>query len=139
MRFHTAHELTVLAHQPTAYRRLGTLVARATGRPLRPVLARYGALFMAALRVPSTPARHAGVLERMVRHVSNDLTPDVRRELLEAITDHRRGLVPLVVPLALVRYHVRRLGIEGLRGQTYLGPHPKELLAPAPGVGTSPP
>lgn len=42
--------------------------------------------------------------------------------------DHRRGLVPLVVPITLVKHHVRRLGVAYLQGQTYLDPHPKELM-----------
>ena len=38
------------------------------------------------------------------------------------------GLVPLVVPITLIAHHVRHLGIEYLAGQTYLEPHPKELM-----------
>jgi uncharacterized protein YbgA (DUF1722 family) len=36
--------------------------------------------------------------------------------------------VPLVVPLALFRHHVRKQGVAYLAGQTYLEPHPKELM-----------
>ena len=39
-----------------------------------------------------------------------------------------RGLVPLVVPLTLFGHHVRRHGVAWLQGQTYLEPHPKELM-----------
>jgi hypothetical protein len=37
-------------------------------------------------------------------------------------------VVPLIVPLMLVRHHVRRFQIPYLRGQVYLEPHPKELM-----------
>ena len=43
------------------------------------------------------------------------------------VEDYRRGMVPLVVPLTLIRHYVRVLGIEYLRDQVYLNPHPKEL------------
>jgi uncharacterized protein YbgA (DUF1722 family) len=33
-----------------------------------------------------------------------------------------------VVPLTLIRHHVRRLAIAYLREQVYLSPHPKELM-----------
>jgi uncharacterized protein YbgA (DUF1722 family) len=33
-----------------------------------------------------------------------------------------------VVPLALLRHHVRRLDVAYLRDQLYLDPHPKELM-----------
>jgi uncharacterized protein YbgA (DUF1722 family) len=36
--------------------------------------------------------------------------------------------VPLVVPVTLLRHHVRRLEVSTLLGQTYLEPHPKELM-----------
>jgi uncharacterized protein YbgA (DUF1722 family) len=34
----------------------------------------------------------------------------------------------LVVPLTLFRHHVRRLKVSYLAGQTYLEPHPRELM-----------
>ena len=51
-----------------------------------------------------------------------------RAELADVIQDYRRGLVPLVVPLMLIKHHVRRLGVAYLADQTYLSPHPKELM-----------
>jgi uncharacterized protein YbgA (DUF1722 family) len=48
--------------------------------------------------------------------------------LAEAIDDYRRELVPLVVPVTLLSHYVRLLDVEYLAGQTYLEPHPKELL-----------
>ena len=37
-------------------------------------------------------------------------------------------LVPLVVPLTLLRHHVRLHQVAYLAGQVYLQPHPKELM-----------
>jgi len=51
-----------------------------------------------------------------------------KRELADTIADYGRGLVPLVVPLTLIRHHVRTLDVTYLAGQTYLEPHPKELM-----------
>jgi uncharacterized protein YbgA (DUF1722 family) len=51
-----------------------------------------------------------------------------RRELVDCIEEYRRGLVPLIVPLTLVRHHVRALDVEYLAGQVYLEPNPKELM-----------
>ncbi len=57
--------------------------------------------------------------------------PDARaapRALAEVVEDYARGLVPLIVPLTLIRHYVRRFEIEYLAGQVYLNPHPKELM-----------
>jgi len=44
------------------------------------------------------------------------------------IAEYGAGLVPLVVPLTLLKHHVRRLDVAYLADQVYLTPHPKELM-----------
>jgi len=136
--FHTAHELLLLAHDPAAYQRLGRLVARMKGRRAADAVTAYGAAFMDALAVRATRGRHANVLEHMLGYLSDALTPAERRELVELIADHRRGLVPLVTPLTLMKHHVRRLDVAYLAGQAYLDPYPEELMVSA-GPGSSRP
>jgi uncharacterized protein YbgA (DUF1722 family)/uncharacterized protein YbbK (DUF523 family) len=126
--FHTAHELQLLAHHPASHARLGRLVAGLRGRPRADVLRAYGDGFMAALRVRPTRVRQVRVLGHMVGYVTRALAPDERRELAGVIADYRRGLVPLVAPLTLLRHHVRRQGVSYLAGQAYLDPHSKELM-----------
>jgi uncharacterized protein YbgA (DUF1722 family) len=56
------------------------------------------------------------------------LSAEEKRELQGLIGDFGRGLVPLIVPITLVTHHVTRLDITSLADQTYLSPHPKELM-----------
>jgi uncharacterized protein YbgA (DUF1722 family)/uncharacterized protein YbbK (DUF523 family) len=126
--FHTAHKMALLAHSTEGYRRLGRLVAGARKRPRAEVEAEYEAAFMATLRKLASPGRHANVLMHMLGHLRDGLDARDRAELLAVIEDHRKGLVPLVVPITLMRHHVVRLGVDYLLGQTYLEPHPKELM-----------
>lgn len=127
VKFHTAHKLTLMAHSPSAYRELGRLVGSAAGRASRQLAAEYERAFMTALARLATPARHANVLQHMVGYFKKSLGRDERAELLALIDDHRNGLVPLVVPITLLRHHVRRQQLAYLEGQTYLEPHPREL------------
>lgn len=126
--FHTAHKLLLLAHSEVDYRRLGRLVASAKTLPRAELRAQYEVGFMAALARIATPRRHTNVLQHMVGHLRDGLDAGDRGELAALIEDYRRELVPLVVPLALLRHHVRRLDVAYLRGQLYLEPHPKELM-----------
>jgi uncharacterized protein YbgA (DUF1722 family) len=126
--FHTAHKMQLLAHTTDGYRALGRLVARAKGLPRAELRARYEADFMGVLSRLATPGRHANVLTHMLGHLKADLDEGDKRELLALIEDHRAGLVPLVVPMTLLAHHVRRLSVAYLLGQTYLEPHPKELM-----------
>ena len=125
--FHTAHKLQLLSHSRQRYTELGRLVAGASAVPRRELASRYEELFMSALSRPATPGRHADVMMHVVGHLKRKVDGDDRAELLGAIEDHRRGLVPLIVPITLIQHHVRRQKVEYLRGQTYLDPHPREL------------
>ena len=125
--FHTAHKLTLMAHSPVAYRELGQLVADAAARPRAAFAALYQSRFMKAMSVIATPKRHANVLQHMLGYFSKAIDDDARNELLALIEEHRLGQVPLVVPMTLMRHHVRRQGVTYLLGQTYLEPHPREL------------
>jgi uncharacterized protein YbgA (DUF1722 family) len=83
---------------------------------------------MSGLAVIATPRRHTNVLQHMVGYFKNLLDGASKAELLAAIEDYRRELVPLVVPLTLLRHYVRIHHVEYLVGQLYLEPHPKELM-----------
>ncbi len=125
--FHTAWKLSLLAHSPDGYRKLGKVVAEAKGRPLAAVAEDYGARFMASLAIPATRGRHVNVLQHMAGYFKKAAPAD-RAELEEAVRDFERGHVPLVVPLTLFRSAVRRHGVDYLAGQAYLDPDPKELM-----------
>lgn len=127
VRFHTAYKFVLLAHSPTDYRELGHLVADAKSIPRNEVRRRYEADFMAAFNRIATPRKNTNVLQHIAGFFKKELDADSRHELLAHIEDYRRGLVPLVVPLTLIRHYVRILHIPYLEDQVYLNPHPKEL------------
>ncbi|MBM4336467.1 MAG: DUF523 and DUF1722 domain-containing protein [Deltaproteobacteria bacterium] len=126
--FHTAHKLLLLAHSEVEYRRLGRLVAEAKRLERAELRERYEQGFMGALARIATSRRHTNVLQHMVGYLREGLDAADRAELAALVEDYRRELVPLVVPLALLRHHVRRLDVAYLRDQIYLDPHPKELM-----------
>lgn len=126
--FHTAHKMSLLAHSTTAYNELGRLVARAGDLDRQDLRTRYSSLFMRTLAIPATRARHTNVLQHMAGHLKKLLDDGSRAELAASIDDYRRGLVPLVVPLTLIRHHVRVHHVKYLEGQIYLEPHPRELM-----------
>ena len=83
---------------------------------------------MGALSKLVTIRRHTKVLEHIVGHFKRRLDASLRAELVGLIGEYRRGLVPLIVPITLIRHHVRLRRMSYLEGQTYLDPHPKELM-----------
>jgi uncharacterized protein YbgA (DUF1722 family) len=126
--FHTAHKLLIRAHNETAYRRLGRLVGSAGTIGDRELFAEYELEFQGALRTKATVKKHVNVLQHALGYFKTILDAVEKREILTTIEDFRLGLLPLVVPLTLLRYNVRRHDIEYLAGQLYFEPHPKELM-----------
>jgi uncharacterized protein YbgA (DUF1722 family)/uncharacterized protein YbbK (DUF523 family) len=125
--FHSRHKLQLLAHSRQGYSELGGLVADAV-KHSRPNLSEaYQRIFMSTLSRLATSGRHADVMVDIVGQLKRLLQPGDRDELLAAIEDHRRGIVPLVVPITLLRHHVRRHDVGYLKDQTYLEPHPREV------------
>jgi uncharacterized protein YbgA (DUF1722 family) len=126
--FHAAQKFATLAHSPAHYARLGRLVAAAGPRLAAAALDAYASVLMEALAVHATRGRHANVLQHLAGFFKRDLDTGDRAELADTIEEYRRGLVPLVVPLTLMRHHARRLGLAYLADQAYLDPHPRELM-----------
>jgi uncharacterized protein YbgA (DUF1722 family)/uncharacterized protein YbbK (DUF523 family) len=128
VRFHTSHKYLLLAHSQRHYRQLGRLVAEVKQRSLAATYEDYGRVFMEALTVIATEKTHANVLDHMMGYFSKHLSAPERQELVQLIGDFRRQLIPLIVPITLMRHYTKKYQVEYLQGQLYLEPSPKELM-----------
>ena len=142
-KFHTAHKLTLMAHGPKHYTEMGRLVADAGKRDWEELTAEYGTQLMERLGVRSpehsegmgTRGKHVNVLQHLMGFLKNHLSSEDKQELLGLIEDYRQGLLPLIVPLTLLKHHPNRHPVPDwvpvtfrLHQQVYLHPHPKELM-----------
>jgi uncharacterized protein YbgA (DUF1722 family) len=127
--FHTAHKLTLMAHSPAHYQEMGRLVARAGTEPWDELIAAYGRMLMDGLAVLGTRGKHANVLQHLMGFLKDQLPADDKQELLAVIEEYRQGMIPLIVPLTLLKHHIRRCSTpDWLLCQVYLNPYPKELM-----------
>lgn len=126
--FHTEHKLQLMAHHPETYRALGRLVAEARSWSREELRSRYEELFMRCLTYHATTRKHVNVLQHMSGYLKKHLASEDKAELHQTIEDFRQGLVPLIVPITLFRHYIRAFNVGYLAGQTYLEPHPKELM-----------
>jgi uncharacterized protein YbgA (DUF1722 family)/uncharacterized protein YbbK (DUF523 family) len=125
--FHAAHKYLLMSHSPTLLKEMGRLVSAPPRRGLEEALDPYEALLLAALRTKPTPSKHANVLMHLLGYFKHDLGAPEKAELLEVIGHYRAGFVPLIVPVTLLRHHVRLHGKAYLAESVYLEPHPVEL------------
>jgi uncharacterized protein YbgA (DUF1722 family)/uncharacterized protein YbbK (DUF523 family) len=129
LRFHERHKFLLMARNQAAMRRLGRLLGEA-GRetPMEELAATYRLGLREVLQRPPTRRGHANVLMHLAGFVSDPLDREDRAELAETVERYRLGLVPLIVPLTLIRHHARRQAAGYLLDQVYLEPHPHELM-----------
>lgn len=126
--FHTGHKLLLLAHGRPLYSEMGFLVARAKELPLEELYRRYLHLLMEALRHRATPAKCTDALLHAMGYFRPFLSPDGKRELIDAIGQYRNDRVPLVVPVTLIGHYARMYDVAYLNRQVFLNPHPVERM-----------
>jgi len=83
---------------------------------------------MQAFSFKSTPKKNTDVLLHMMGFLKKVLSKSEKEDILNTIQDYRKELLPLIVPVTLIRYQVMKYNIEYLKDQAYLNPHPKELM-----------
>ena len=128
VKFHTQHKFLLLAHSRKHYDDLGELVAHSKTIKPSELKKKYGELFMEALTSKSTPKKNTDVLLHMMGFLKKLLTKIEKEDILSTIEDYRSEILPLIVPVTLIRHQVKKHNIEYLRDQVYLNPHPKELM-----------
>ncbi|OGW99100.1 MAG: hypothetical protein A3K11_00355, partial [Nitrospirae bacterium RIFCSPLOWO2_12_FULL_63_8] len=126
--FHERHRFLLMAHSRRHLRQLEGLVTRANGRRPGEVLDEYGRGFFEALRVLPTARKHVISLQRISGLFGERLEREDRQELMESIEGYRRGLLPRLIPLALLRHHARKSRVPCVQDQVYLFPDPGELM-----------
>jgi len=126
--FHRREKFLLMAHSPKHLKQLEQLVVTIGGRPAGEFKTLYMAGFMEAVAVKATRARHAKVLRGLATCLRGHLIATEQARVIRLIDEYRSGLIPLVVPLTLLAHFGELHEVPSLAGQTYLHPHPGELM-----------
>ena len=128
VQFHTVHKYLLLAHSPKHYEALGRLVASGKRFTKDELIEKYGSMLMEGLAVKSNSKKNVNVLHHIIGFLRDQLTMLEKEDLIQTINDYHRELVPLIVPITLIRHYVKKYDIAYIKNQVYLTPHPKELM-----------
>ncbi len=126
--FHSDHKLLLLSHSPQHNSALGRLVANSKKYRLERLQGDYLKILMDGLKLLSTVKKNTNVLHHIMGYFKKQLQPDEKRELMEFIEEYHNGLVPLIVPIVLLRHYVLIYDETYLKRQYFLNPHPAELM-----------
>lgn len=106
--YHHRHKLMLAAHNEKVAKHLGQLLSQLKGQNIEHVAHHYITEFMQAMKLPVSRKRHASILLRMQRFMKRKLEPREKQELSGLIEHYKKGLVPLVVPMTLVRFFMKK-------------------------------
>ncbi|PUB31258.1 uncharacterized protein YbgA (DUF1722 family) [Pseudomonas sp. GV105] len=126
--FHARYKYLLMAHSPAHYKSLGNLLGgMAKGEDLDALGSGYFSALMSGLRKCATRGTHTNVLQHISGYLKQAISADDKQEMQTVIGQYRQGIVPLVVPLTLLKHHFRLHPDRYIAQQAYLQPHPENL------------
>ncbi|MFT6704511.1 MAG: hypothetical protein ACJA2T_001050, partial [Gammaproteobacteria bacterium] len=125
--FHTQHKFSVLSHNEVSYRNLGKLVAKARNNNLATSCEQYINEVMCTLKQPANRKTHTNVLMHLMGYFKSTTSSEEKRELRIIFDNYRLGMIPLIVPITMLKHYLNRTSQSYLMNQTYLNPYPNEL------------
>jgi uncharacterized protein YbgA (DUF1722 family)/uncharacterized protein YbbK (DUF523 family) len=126
--FHAGHKYMLMSHSPKHLKELGSLVSNPKKYKPAQLFERYFQAMMDGLKLQTSVKKHVNVLQHMAGYFKKQLLPYEKPELQEVITQYGRGLVPLLVPITLIKHYAGKYDDAYLKQQLYLNPHPLELM-----------
>jgi uncharacterized protein YbgA (DUF1722 family) len=125
--FHARYKYQLMANDPIQYKSLGNLLGTMGRNDPAEVAPRYFSQLMSALKKPATRRTHTNVLQHLCGYLRQTLSASDKKEIQGVIDQYHQGIVPLVVPLTLLKHHFRLHPDPYIALQVYLQPHPENL------------
>ncbi len=126
--FHANIKLTLMSHNVAAYKRLGRKMADLKNITLKSFAKIYITELMVSLKKVASTKNHSNVLYHTLGYLKKSLSKAEKQALVDVIEEYRLELVPLIVPMTLLRHYFDKYPNEYLLNQTYLNPYPKEFM-----------
>ncbi|MGF6087940.1 YbgA family protein [Pseudomonas sp. 18173] len=125
--FHSRYKYLLMAHNPQQYKVLGNLLGNMGHTDPNELGMRYFSELMAALKKCATRGTHTNVLQHLSGYLKQAISREDKHEVQHVISQYRLGIVPLVVPLTLLKHYFRQYPDPYIAQQVYLQPHPENL------------
>lgn len=126
--FHAKHKFIFMSHQPQQASDLGRWLSEQGKTALDAVSAEYLSRMMALLKIRATRQTHANTLNHIQGFLKKHVTGLDKQELVNTIDNYRKGLLPLIVPVTLLRHHFLHHPDPYIDDSYYMRPHPSELM-----------
>jgi len=125
--FYSRYKYQVMAHHVPSYFSIGRYLSNLSGRDTQESSDEFFRLFMEALSHHATRKGNTNAIMHLRGYLKAHLTTQDKHELSQLIDSYKAGMVPLVVPLTLLKHHLLKLDNPYLKSQTFWAPHPERL------------
>ena len=125
--FHARYKYLLMAHHPVQYRALGNLLGSMGKNDPKQIAPYYFSDLMKALNKCATRRTHTNVLQHLSGYLKQSISAQDKQEVQQLIGQYLQGIVPLIVPLTLLKHHFRQHPDPYISRQVYLQPHPENL------------
>ena len=124
-KYHSRYKYLLMAHNQKKVALLGRLIAGSKREELDKVAQSYFLIFMSVLGERSNPAKHSNVLFHILGHLKKLVNAEARQKIVKSILDYRKGALPRIVPVELLKHYVEQKGDPFVSSQQYLKAYPK--------------
>lgn len=125
--YHSSYKYLLMATDPAQHKILGRLLSKLDTCDLSELAPHYFSMLMASLKKCATRSTHCNTLQHLSGHLKNALSKNERQEMQNIIQQYRSGIIPLIVPITLLKHHFRNHPDPYIKTQKYMQPHPEEL------------
>jgi uncharacterized protein YbgA (DUF1722 family) len=126
--FHARHKYIFMSHDQVQARELGVLLANLEDVHPHDLAESYLKKMMCLVKVIATRNNHVNTLQHIQGYLKKNLDAEDKAELTTVIDEYRKGLLPLIVPITLLRHHFRKYPDDYITQSYYMSPHPGELM-----------
>jgi uncharacterized protein YbgA (DUF1722 family)/uncharacterized protein YbbK (DUF523 family) len=125
--FHSRYKYTLMAHSPNSCVELGRLLANPEIAKLDEIAHEYITLFMGTLTLKATRKTNTNVLMHLQGYLKRNLDRKETESLSEVIEQYRVGILPIIVPVSLMKVHFHSHPNSYIANQAFLKPYPEDL------------
>jgi uncharacterized protein YbgA (DUF1722 family)/uncharacterized protein YbbK (DUF523 family) len=125
--FWARYKYKVMTHHIGNYKAIGQLLANAKLLSLAETAGEFIRLLMQSLEAMATRKSHSNVLEHIRGYLKKSLSSADKQELGGLIKQYREGIVPIVVPLTLLKHHFKRHENAYIEKQVFFSLYPEQL------------
>ncbi|HDP77128.1 MAG TPA: DUF1722 domain-containing protein [Mesotoga infera] len=126
--FQSENKLLFMSYNQNEMRIMGRIIGNMDSRELRDVYDDYASHFYKTMSTPPKHTSHINVLMHGLGYFSDYISSSEKRFFLDTLDRYREGMIPLSVPLYILRSYVVAFESEYLSTQTFFEPYPSELV-----------